>query len=85
MTTDAAVLAVLADGPLTVEQVARRTGLDLDAAEHRLRRLFGVRVTRDGAAWRLLDTTAGSTLAALTASGAAVSAGLRAQLAAGGV
>ena len=84
MTADAAILAVLADGPLTAEQVARCTGLDLDAAGHRLRRMFGVRVTRAGLVWRLLDTTACSSLAALAASGAAVSAGLRAQHGAGG-
>jgi hypothetical protein len=84
MTADAAILAVLADGPLTAEQVARCTGLDLDAAGHRLRRMFGVRVTRADLVWRLLDTTAGSSLAALTTSGAAVSAGLRAQHGAGG-
>ena len=83
------ILAMLAAGPMSAPEIAARlrllghnvTDLDVRAA---LRPLFGSRVTHDGGAWRLIDTTAASTLAALSTSGAAVSAGLRAQHGAGG-
>ena len=89
MTAADRILSLLAAGPMSAPEIAARlrasghnvTDLDVRAA---LRPLFGSRVTHDGGAWRLLDTTAGSSLAALTVSGAAVSAGLRAQHGAGG-
>ena len=79
MTPADRILSLLAAGPMSAPEIAARlrasghnvTDVDVRAA---LRPLFGSRVTHDGGAWRLLDTTAG----------AAVSAGLRAQHVAGG-
>lgn len=83
------IFDLLAAGPMSAPELAARlraaghvvTDLDIRVA---LAPYVGVRVARDGGAWRLIDTTAGSSLAVLMVSGAAVSAGLRAQHVAGG-
>lgn len=82
------IFAMLAAGPMSAPELAARlraaghvvTDLDIRVA---LAPYVGVRVARDGGAWRLIDATAASTLAVLSASTCAVVNGLHAQRLAG--
>ena len=73
---DSQVIGVLSADGTTSRMVAERLGIDVAAAEFRLRRLYGVRCRRVGDLWFALDSTPDSALANLAVSGAAMLYGL---------
>lgn len=70
------VIAALGVGGGTSAMVAEQLGMDVDAVDYCLRRLYGSRCRRVGDRWYGLEGSPSSALNNLATSGAAVSYGL---------